>query len=412
MGKLRYFDLGRDWSLSTDANVSHTHFNDRSLYSTTEPLEILNHSKENALESQLKIQATKKYGKVHSLEFGAQGNIDTSDVKYVESSDGKDKFRFYGMYANAGYSMRTEKVRLSTTVGIGHEESTINGFDVNTTYPYGTLSVNFVPNQKHYLSLWMQYSTFSPNVNTKNPTRIRKNEIMFTEGNPDTKPYPRFETNLMYYLQSVGNFHFSTEFGVNSCHNRLHQVYVPIEESRQMIATYENSGNSNTYNMSASVMFTGKNSLYLELTPMYEIQHSSTPGAPTLRPFKVKFTWAMRFGKFFANVHFTTGNTRSYTDQTLSYYQKLPHTYDFIAGWGNGKLSMEVYLINIFRNSKRERVICIDSPSYSAKSINFGYSNTRNICIQVSYTFNYGKKVKSGNEVNGRVPTSSSITNI
>lgn len=80
-------------------------------------------------------------------------------------------------------------------------------------------------------------------------------------------------------------------------------------------------------------------------------------------------------------------------------YYKDRDFYQILAGWSKSGWNVRVTAINMFRNDWLGSTQTLTSPLYSEVKYQGGNYYHRRINLSVTYTFNYGKKVRQGNEV-------------
>ena len=408
-----YFDLGRKWTLAAEGSLRYSHYNMVNKYVTNSVLDIDNHVKENSVEGRFVATLSKRFSASHGMDFVLQYNNKDSRAEYAGSTDDKSHFHQNTFAGRAGYNYTGNKLRINTYAGIASEMSDMTGMKVTTTYPYGIVSMNYFADKKNSLNLWMQYSTFSPNANTKNPVRVQKNEFLYVEGNPDTHPYPRFETSLRHMLQLYDNFFISSVLGVNYCHDRLHTVYRLLPDGDAVVRSYENSGSTGSYYINTYFsldLFNRK--IHLGFNPEFRVQKTSVPGAPVLYPFTTFCEVVWFHGNFLLAGHLWTRNCRTYTGQTMDFIEKLPHNYDVNASWGNGTWNVTMSVRNFFNKSRKGKVTTIDSDCYSSVSTHHTAGYLPSLKLVVSYTFGYGRRINRQNELDMNTPASTSTVNL
>lgn len=416
------FGLKNGWSLSARGNLFYSHYKYRRSYITypqgegddgKHNFEIRNFINENSIDGTLEMMVNKGISRSQSVNFMLKGSLHDSRMRYLNDDNRLGKFNLAGMFARAGYNLYTGKMNMNVNIGIGHESSRMDGYTVNTLYPFGTLSLSYMINRSNNLDLWMQYSTFSPQISEKNPMLVRRDQIMYTKGNPDLKPFPRYEISINYMLRPTTNFRIFTMFHWNHTFNTAHSVYETMADNSGMLNTYINSGHTDDVSLRVNfALELFKRKLVITTTPEYRIQHNSLKGYPTLHPYEVYSTVTGYIGNFNIRGEFFTGKSRRYTSQAMDVISDRPHSYGLSVGWGNGKLRAEVTLRNIFRKSCDDTKSLIITPRYTYTGIRDFREDRRMVLLNLSYTFSYGKKIDTYDEVDKNLYNSSSGVNL
>ena len=415
------FNAGRGWSMGAQGSLYYTHYNYRNSYVLSIPGEtdgnpvsdIKNFVNENSIDGKLLFNTNKSLSNRQSINLSAYWVIHNSKMRYLENGNNRSVFDFNHFSIKGGYNLNLPNLYLALTTGLAYEDSRMDGEKVNTLYPFGTVNLRYVFNPKNNMSLWMQYSTFSPNISSMNPTLVQRNEIMYTAGNPELKPFPRFEVTLNYMFQPSNNFNVTPSLWWNHTFNTAHSMFIPMEGKQGMLLTYENSGHTDQLQKSVNcALYLFNRSLVLTARPVYEIQHTSYPGYPTKHPWYIYATATGYFGNFYVSGNFYSGKSAGYTSQNMTTMSNRPHTYWLDLGWGNGKVTANMRFSNIFCNGCDGTRYLTQTPYYSQTAISKLRSNCQRIIINLSYTFGYGKKVNSYDEIGGAVSTSGSSVNL
>lgn len=414
------FVLGNGWTLAALGNLYYSHYDIRSSYSLyehgdlagTPVLDIKNFVNENTINGNLRITSNKRFSDVHSFIMSLQSSMEDSKMNYI-NIDSKKHFDSYTFAFKGGYDMNLQKIHLGTTLGVANEKASMDGINVNTFYPFATVSFNYMPNLNNNINLWMQYSTFSPNISAKNPELVQKNELMYTVGNPLTTPFPRYELALNYFWRITNNFQIFPMFNWNHAFNAFHTVYTPMEDKTAMLTTYENGGHTDDVSLRINFsleLFNRK--LHITATPEYRIQSPSYADYPTLHPVEIYSTINGYFGNFYVSANFYSGLSRRYQTQNMDVMVDRPHQYWLSAGWGNGKVRAELYFSTTFKKNCDNHLSIIESPHYSSRTVQFSSYDRALLSVKLSYTFGYGKKINHGDEVNQNVSTAASAVNL
>ena len=112
-------------------------------------------------------------------------------------------------------------------------------------------------------------------------------------------------------------------------------------------------------------------------------------------------------GNFFFNAYW--GSRSSYVDGETSYFRKMPSEYSIGAGWASRGWNIQIIGTNLFRSSWLLSKDILRTGWYDSLLTRYGSDFHRSICINITYTLNYGKKVNKSIEISGDSDISNSI---
>lgn len=413
------FNLRNDWSMSALGNFNYSHYDFRNRYtlygnddfSGSPVSDIKNFINENAFDGSLQLMTDKRFSNKHALNLTASAFLHGSNMLFLDDRH-KSRFNSNTFLFKGGYNLNIQKISLRTTFGVAYEYASMDGFKVNTFYPFGTVNFSYAINRNNNLSGWMQYSTFSPVISAKNPVVLQRDELLYTAGNPKVKPFPRYEL-MLNYLWQLGDFRLFAMFNWNHAFDTYHSIYAPMEGRQAMLETYVNSGHTDdvSLRLNFSMYFLNKKIL-VTATPEYRLQRPSYPGYPTIHHWHIFPSLHGFFGNFHVAAYYYSGKSRLYSSMSMDELTDRPHTYWFTASWGNGKIRAELRLDNIFTKRTRCDRTMIVTPYFDSNSINTSTKYGRLISLKFSYTFGYGKEIDRNSELNGGVTNSESGINL
>lgn len=413
------FNPGKGWNIFTSGDINYTHYNIRNSYVSSIPgstegnpvSDIKNYMNEDSFQVGVALSANKRFSGKHSLNMMAKWGFTNDKIHYLKKDNNKSNLESNNLYIRGTYNLTLSKLNLTLEASMSYENSDINGYNVNKLSPGGIVNLRYVFNTKNNISFVTMYSMIPPGLSSKNTELIQRNEIMYTVGNPDLKPYHSLFMSLNYLFQPSNNFYISPGLNWHRDHNAPHSIYVPMEGKQAMLQTYENSGHTDNVAMymNCSLYLLNRN-LILSLTPEYRIQHTTYPQYPTLHPWYVYASATGYLGNFYISGNYYSGKSPRYNGNMTS-MSELPHQYWLTLGWGNGKVTANMNIYNIFNKEDDNTRTFIHTPYYSSTSIS-RLGNRQRITINLSYTFGYGKKINRGDELSKDVSTAASGVNL
>lgn len=395
--------FGNGWSLTANPSISYSRFDNIYSYETSEPFSVNRKIKENSLELSLDASITKQLNSRNTLGLNVTGKSLSSHSKYKGDEQFLNKFKFPKVYGRLSYSFRATSFSLSTYAGVAAEWNKLNEISVNTVYPYGVVNMGYSSNRKTRYSLWVQYASYSPLASLKNPSVVRQNELFYRCGNPDLKPYPKFEVSPSFVWSPSDAFTLSASGMYTHLHDIIRTVYTSVNDGDAIMESFSNKGNTNVVDASlfASLrLFNGK--LNLSARPKVTFYRGKDLDMPDLNSFSFYGSAQLYIGKVMIGADFMHSG-KSYLSNDMIAIRKRKPFYEFTARWGNGPWKIGVDLINIFQTSWEDQTDYIYSSLYTSVNTEIGIGSRQTVIVGFSYTLGYGKKIDRQDELEGGV---------
>ncbi len=402
-----YASLGRGWAINGDFQTELTDNQTTSNY-TTPVSKIENHADEEAWFVRGNIQANKLVSDKISLFGNIISSGGRTKIDYSGTSNATNRFSqiFTGVYM--GLSLNYRKVAGSIDGGYAFESNKINSQSTDDRYPFTHINIQYAPNQKNSLSLWFQYATFSPDAAMKNPNIIRQSELMYISGNPDLKCSRHISANISYLWLPSNQWQLSAYAVFFRIANRQIAVYSPDGPEGMMLKKYFNDGDYNHGQIGARL--TGKlvdGKLALSVSPRLLLYRTTGSNSISHYPFLGSISADYYLGKFFFNAYWSSSS--SYVDGETAYLRRMPFEYSVSAGWASEGWNIQLGLVNLFQSSWKVSTDILTTRWYDSTLTQFGSDFHRRLTFNVTYTFNYGKKVSKSSELNDEGSISTSI---
>lgn len=397
------FVFGKGWSLTANPSISYSRYNNVYAYETSEPFSVNRNVKEKSLEFSINATLTKKLNSRNTLGFNVTGKSLSSHSRYTGDETFVNKFEFPKVFGSLSYSYRTPSFSLSTYAGIAGEWNKLNDLSVNTVYPYGVVNIGYSGNRKTQYSLWMQYSTYSPLASLKNPTVVRQNELFYRCGNPELKPYPKFEVGPSFVWSASDAFTLSASAMYTHLHDIIRTDYTYVNDGDAIMESFSNNGNTNVVNASlfASLrLFNGK--LNLSARPQMAVYRGSRLEMPDLNSFGFYGSGQLYLGNFLIGADFMYFG-KQYLGNEMTAIRKRKPFYEFTVRWGKGPWKVGADLINIFQTSWEDQTDYIYSSLYTSVNTEIGIGSRQTVIVGFSYILGYGKKIDRQNELEGGI---------
>lgn len=396
------FGFDKGWSLAVKSNVYFRHLNMDYKYHTDQPFNIIQFTRENAVDGKLETTLKKQINSSSSISLNITGNLMTSHSKYRGDSDYTNSFSFPVLYGGPNYTYASSKIALWTYAGLSFQWNRLNDIKVKSVCPFVAVNLSYSPTSKVYGTLWMQYSNFSPTAYQKNNTPVRVSEYLWRQGNPEVKPYPKFEVGPFLTWSPTNIFTLGVNMMYTHLHNILRPTYTLGDSGAEIVRSYGNAGSTNSFyvSMSAGVRLFD-NKLSISVRPSATFFRGKGVDMPDINSYSLNAMANFYFGKFFVGANYIVSN-KTTTNQMDVLYKRKPF-YIFSFGWGNGQWTAHADFNNIFRTSWNGTKSYVYSPMYTNTETDISIGSRQGIYVVLSYTIGYGKKIGQNSELNGNM---------
>jgi hypothetical protein len=402
-----FTSLGRGWSLNGTFQAEYVGNKTTSNY-TTEIESIRNHADEGSWFLRGTAQANKALSDKITLFSNVSSGGGRTKIDYSGSSMSVNRFRQNFTGITFGLALNYQKIAGSIDGGYAFESNYINGKTMDDSYPFTHINVQYAPGQKHSVSFWFQYATFSPDATMKNPNVIRQSELMYISGNPDLKCSRNTSANINYTWLPNNMWQLSAYITLFRIANRQIAVYTPEGPDGSMLKKYQNDGDYNHGQIGANL--TGKfldGKLSFSVAPRLLLYRTTGSNSISHFPFTASVNADYYLGNFYFNAYYDSGT--SYVDGENAYLRKMPMSYSLGAGWSSHGWNIQLSLVNISQSSWKLSEDTLTTRWYDSSMTQFGSDYHRRISLSVTYTFNYGRKVSQSGELSGEKSISTSI---
>ncbi len=390
------------------ANYVFGHNNSKHSY-LEEDIDIINNAKEDSHYVMLSPQFVWTINGHNSLVAYMFWEYIGNHVQYSGDSPSDQYYYLWGPLTGVRYVYHREKWQAGTQVGCSYARTGLEGYPVSTDIaPKGNVFATYAPNQKNQFELFYGFGKNIPGIYQKSPNMLQQDRLMWYTGNPDLKSYWDNWVSLTYTWlpNNIWQLNATGDYFISS--NRLVLHYSPTGPEGTMLRRYMNNGDFRRVRV--GVTGTGKflsNQLVAKVSPMLYLQ--STTGTYAMRKniltCSAQLTWY--FGNFYLFGWYNTPSTCLEINSGIKIHS--PSQYRIQLGWGKGNWKASATASNFLRRNWIISDQQLSSESYRYDNTNYGISMHQRFQIEVTYTFNYGKKVQSGNEVGAATTNQSAI---
>lgn len=404
-----YFDLGRQWQMSVYTNLDFTHNVSNALYKTDET-QIVTDAKEKILSLQINGSASKTFNDRHTLGFWCLGAYAHDKVEYSGNTIASPVFNQYAWTIVPSYTFSTPKLNLTLLCGVGAEGNTISGVKNSSVFPIVEFEGSYAPNDKNQLEIWLNYSTSTIEMADKTPDVLQVNELLWQTGNPMLKNQGTLKLDLSYSWFPNNIFSMTGFAEWYHLSQFIAPVFTPDGPDGMMLRTLHDVGKYDFMNfgVSASLKLFNR-SLVLSGRPRLTYEHLTGIYAQHVVSPRITLSATYYLKNCYATLYYSSAAKGLVEDDRDAILSRGKDYYSLKIGWSNGKWNISASAINIFRKNWRENTEWINSQWYDNTLRTYSASSHQFINITASYTFNFGKKIQRGDELQNSGGSSSAI---
>ena len=406
-----FFYLPHDWDFSFYPYFSYSYSKSASGYSTDIPLStpIINNVHSRGMTVSTYLSATKTIGG-HSLYFTAFLGDDNTLADYSGTT-------VYGSHVNnLNYSLDLSYqwnipggMRLvANVIGEGYRQKSDGTVNTSPFQPSGSMSFSWNLNKKSRLAFSAGLKRIYSGYSAASDVVIRRNEFMYSTGNPNLKPYHLLNLLARYNYIPLKKLDLSAFVKYNRGYDVACVTYLPNEEGTGIESSRANIGGYKTFSVGTDLsarLFS--NHLTLQASATYE--HSNVDDF--FRIVHNQVTYSLGAYAHAGNFNFSASfNPYQWTIKPLAGIRDTNRSfYKVGVNWSNDSWIVDLTVRNFFRYSYDAQTTRIDSPDFSTINHVDIPAYHAGISISVVYSFGYGKKVARGRELGAQSGAATSV---
>jgi hypothetical protein len=390
----------RDKSMLTvEANGTYLNNDDNYKY-TAKSADVYNTTSETAWNGSVDLRYTRSAGKKGHIAFNVLNSFREHDIAYGGTSDYDANLWRYTVSTRFRYDVKFNK----TFALLGYAEYSFtrdkqNGKYYNDHIPNMYVGLTTTFNQRNSLRIGSNILWTTTPISYRTENYIRQNEIDVITGNSNLKRSLMYNVTARYVFMPIDELTFVPYVSyINTCDAISFQWNGTVSENGvySMLRRYTNDGSFSTlrYGCGISLNLFNK-SLSINSTPVFTTYHRSGSLKRDNTYFAISNYANYKFGSFYVNGSYTS----SQTAQTELRRMKMRPYYSFGAGYGKNGLNVSLSFLNIFNSSYRGEEDYTYGDIYTLNEQYYSRTYHRAIQFSVSYSFNYGKRVRQDNGV-------------
>lgn len=393
------------WSFVANWSLSHSHNNNNNSYEDIGLNPIITLSKENIYNIKARINAIWNLSNYLVFNFIFQEDRSISKMGYggeVKSNQWQNNGN--NMLQISGWWRVSDKFILRVIPQITLYDWNVNHAIKKTKWlPGVNATAMWNINDKNRITLDNWFYQNSPSSASKNDLILRLTELIWIEGNPIANSSSNYWLTLKYNAYPCSWFDHSLSFDYITNSNEPYLSYrTGGKQYEGVIGQYQNSPMRHKYRGSWSFgidLLDGNLRLGNQLEYSYQKINRTGFGWVRSRPY---ISWY--FGNCDLSLNY--GTPEKFFSQGGTHIVRTPSYYNLDFSYGNGNFMFDFELSAPFNKYLNTKTIFNSGPyHYSSKIWNTG----RSVSISFTYTFDYGKKVEQGIEINKQNLKSTSI---
>lgn len=385
----RSFQLVVTPSLKYSHNTSNTRFSENGI-------ENISNVKEEEWSANIWAGLTKNWNR-HSLTLSLNGEIDDNRLSYSGSNPADVHYRNKACGVRLGGNLVFGKLRLQPSVRFHYKWTSFDKENYSESLPGYYLSGSIRFNNKHLLNFASEMAHSYRGVSYLSPNIVVIDLLNAVKGNPKLK-YWVHNAAVLNYTWNAMKWLYVNAFSFYSHDIRpMVYVYTPAEINgrEMMLRSYKKDGYFQ--NMSEGVSVTARllgNSLSLQgQAQVSSYRKGGTfPYSRTVVNGSISANYYL--GHFYFNGMYEFAQKESNLTERI--YDR-PCYYLLSAGWSEKGWNVSVRLSNIFRSDFKKGWSYMEYENYRATATYYGSAYRRNIWLNATYTFRYGKKISEEN---------------
>lgn len=395
-----YFSLSKTTDLSILPYASYNHLTENSLYLNPPQYSVFNNITENIFRSRININLTRGI-KSNAVGLLVTAGYNDNHVKYASQEDSKVTQR--ETFVSVGINSRMkfwDSLIWSIKGWVSYQHQSINTKSYDYWIPHLFTSINLSLKDTHAFRLSAEYSAFSNGAAYESPVMIIENEIDAVKGNPYLRNYHYIGSSLSYGFYPSNTFGISASVGLEHYIKPTISIWNPDISSFDhplMVKTYTNNGNFSEISVGLSPslnLFNGK--LNVQVSPMYYFYKQT--GIYDKNSSHFRLNSSLRF--YIKNVQLSVSYQTKSTNVNENYSYSYPQFYSVTAAWAFKGLLVKLSANNIFNSDYFSSKKIFNSPLFNSTGISYSSSYHRSVSLSLSYSFNYGKKIKTTSDLN------------
>ena len=338
----------------------------------------------------------------NSLTVGlsTENSFNKTDYNGTQVYRQNDLYSFSTLWADYSHSFN-QKAKLSLSASGFFDLQKIDGKTTRKDFtPTASADLSYGINQRHTLRLSLKAGVIIPG-DIRNDIIQPIDGILYNVGNPHVENGNSFSSKITY-IGNMGNFSLYASVGQQLATNTFVTAWFP-QSNGTLHQTYVNSGNySDVELMVAPALYLLNRSLIFSGMFSYTYQHKSKLYHRSRNPIKFNLAVAYYIKHFSINAYYMHNGGKTMDVLYGGTDTEKYDMYGIALSYNLGNFTAAAGCANIFgKESTKEWNNAPYYNKYSQRTANY----TQQVYLSLSYTFDFGRKVKrtinkySGSEI-------------
>ncbi len=404
-----FFNLPKSNSLTATLGYSYSHTDQTSCYNESQFSSINNAADDNTHKGNAVLTYNHVFPNKHSFMAHIRGIYEHNQTDYNGSVNALDNSMTKFGQIGVTYNLSTAKLSSSFGIGWNWLATRLNDNVSDSNYPYVDAYVRYVPNKCNSFGAVFHYSVWPPSSNYKSENIIHVSPFLWHTGNPLLKSHRSYDIGVDYTFIPTNKFNMNLFAGTWLVGNRAAFVYEATSDGivrtiQQPIGTFRHYN----YGINASTnLFESRLYLSGQLAQLYT--HNGQPYNINHSCISYYIQALYYIGKFNFALSYQSADATDNYDSMSGIWTRNKDVFIVQAGWSNGKWNVIVTAKNLQRWNWRASYDSMSSPHYSVNRWNNNASSHALVQLSATYTFGFGKKINSKNEITKQSGASSGI---
>lgn len=315
------------------------------------------------------------------------------DTRYTGSTQTVSRQRRGETYANLNlYWAVSDRLQVSLRPGLtaAYWKSGDNRQETHIT-PRAQLNVNWSPTSKFYASGDVSYFRSYPSASASSDVTVRQTGLIWATGNPSLKGSDKWWLSTGQTWMPLDWLKFNNSLWWISERNEVFSFYEKAPAGMEGLVRREMNGPSIDklqWDFTTTVsLFGGR--WRISLHPV--VKHTRAHGdfSRSMMAFRMRGGTDLTLGNFEVFVGY--GGKEKFLDEAGSKLYRTTEDWSASLSYGNGDLYVNLALEDIFHRRRKETVL---TQAGAFRSYRENLMNARYLCLTLTYTVGFGKKVK------------------
>lgn len=406
---LYFFSLPKNNSLTASMSYSYSHTNQSSRYAENNIQSIYNAARDNTHDGNVRLSYSQQFAENHSMQTFVRGVYEHNRTNYSGSVNALDNSTTKFGQVGVSYSLSAKKISASLGFGWNWLLTKLNDTKAISNYPYIDASLRYVPNRKNAFGAVFHYSVWPPSSNYKSENIIQVSPFLWHTGNPLLRSHRSYDIGISYTFIPSNKFNMTVFANSWLVGNRAAFVYeaTPEDIIRTIQQPIGKFGHHNLGINASSNLLDGKLHFSGQLAQLFV--HNGLPYNMNHNYISFYIQALYYLGNFNFAISYDSENSTDNYNSMSGIWTKNKDALVLQAGWSNSLWNVRLTARNLQRWNWRSSYDTMKSEHYSVDKWVSNASSHAFVNLSVAYTFDFGKKVKQGNEISRQAGASSGI---